>query len=201
MLASHSFATPSTPTQSLAKRLAAIPLEAWESETPVLDAIIRETTRVAQPHTAMRRNIGPDTYIDGRIIPSGAYIVYPFSDIHLDPKLYPNPWKFDPGRPVPKETPFGYVGWGGGLWFHRHLGLFSPNGLIFAGKTMCLGTRLAKVELKLIAAMFTLGFRHSVVDKVGMQADPLPIPNWNDILLCRPEETFYLKYERSDILL
>lgn len=100
-------------TRSLSAHLASIPLEAWEAETPVLDALIHETLRVAQPHTAMRRNLGPDTVIDSKTIPSGAYVVYPFSDVHLNPELYPNPWKFDPSREEVK-TPFGYLGWGGG---------------------------------------------------------------------------------------
>ncbi|KAF5379198.1 hypothetical protein D9615_005905 [Tricholomella constricta] len=165
---------------SLSSRFATIPLKVWESETPILDAIIKETTRVAQPHTAMRRNLGPPVYIDGKIVPTGAYVVYPFSDVHLDPALYPDPWAFNPGREEVKHTPFAYVGWGG-------------------GKTLCLGTRLAKVELKLIAAMFLLGFHHSVIDKAGNPTKPTP--NWNDILLCRPppEDTGYISYERSDI--
>lgn len=112
----HLLAEPKQDVNSLSSRLGRIPLEAWESETPVLDAIIRETTRVAQPHTAMRRNLGPDMHIDGRLIPSGAYVICPFSDIHLDPELYPNPWKFDPEREVVKDIPFAYVGWGGGKW-------------------------------------------------------------------------------------
>jgi sterol 14-demethylase len=91
-----------------------IPLETWESETPVLDAIIKETTRIAQPHSAMRRNLGPPIYIDGKIISTGDYIVYPFSDVHLDPEIYANPWSFNPGRKDVKDVPFGYVGWGGG---------------------------------------------------------------------------------------
>ncbi|KAK0203550.1 cytochrome P450 [Desarmillaria ectypa] len=163
---------------SISKHLATIPLETWESSTPVLDSIIRETLRVAQPHTAMRRNLGPDTYINGKLIPSGAYVVYPFSDIHLDAGLYPDPWKFDPGREETK-VPYGYVGWGG-------------------GKTTCLGTRLAKMELKLITAMLLLGFNHDVVDDRGVVADPLPTPNWNDILLCRPPKgTCNLRYSRT----
>ncbi|KAG6854089.1 hypothetical protein C0991_010502 [Blastosporella zonata] len=172
--------TPTSTSDSLSSRLSTLPLDVWESETPVLDAIIKETTRVAQPHTAMRRNLGPPLYIDGKIIPSGAYVVYPFSDVHLDPSLYPDPWKFNPGREDVKDVPFAYVGWGG-------------------GKTLCLGTRLAKVELKLITAMFLLGFRHTVVDKHGRKTNPAP--NWNDILLCRPppDQTGYVSYERSDL--
>ncbi|KAF9010183.1 cytochrome P450 [Cyathus striatus] len=184
LLASNlSYNSGSSSPQSLSSRLAGIPLEAWEQNTPILDAIIRETTRVAQPHTAMRRNLGPEFYINNKIIPTGAYVIYPFSDIHLDPEIYPDPWKFDPGRKESIDTPFGYVGWGG-------------------GKTLCLGTRLAKVELKLITAMYVLGFRHSVVDRYGRPSNTLPIPNWNDILLCRPQKgSFYLKYERTPVML
>ena len=104
---------PEDNTPSLSAHLASIPLQAWEGEAPILDAIIRETLRIAQPHTAMRRNLGPDTVIDSKTIPSGTFIIYPFSDVHLNPDIYPDPWKFDPSREEAK-TPFGYVGWGGG---------------------------------------------------------------------------------------
>jgi hypothetical protein len=72
----------------------------------------------------------------------------------------------------------------------------------FIGKTLCLGTRLAKLELRLITAMFVLGFRHGVVDKTGKTANQAPIPNWNDILLARPQNnSCNVKYERSGLLL
>lgn len=69
-----------------------------------------------------------------------------------------------------------------------------------AGKTPCLGSRLAKLELKLITAMFVLGFQHSVVDPSGAPVKNLPIPNWNDIFHCRPPAgSFYLQYERNQV--
>lgn len=187
------------PSSSLSAQLASIPIEAWENETPVLDALIRETTRVAQPHTAMRRNLGPELYINNKIIPTGAYVIYPFSDVHLDPELYPDPWKFDPGRKEVTHVPFGSVGWGGGQLSSL---LLLPSNVFLScgclGKTICLGTRLAKLELKLVTAMFVLGFRHSAVDKMGKPSNPPPAPNWNDILLCRPPiGSFKLKYERT----
>lgn len=102
------------PLSALATSLSQIPLEYWESRTPVLDSMIGETLRLAQPHTAMRRNLGPEIYIDGKVIPTGAYVVYPFSDVHLNPDLYDDPYKFDPTRPRQK-TPFGFIGFGGGV--------------------------------------------------------------------------------------
>ena len=101
------------PLSDLSVALAQIPLDAWEGSTPVLDATIRETTRLAQPHTAMRKNMGPDMHIDGKLVPSGHYVVYPFSDVHLNEELYPDPWKFDPNRPLP-DARYSYIGWGGG---------------------------------------------------------------------------------------
>jgi cytochrome P450 len=117
--------------QSLASGLSALPLEVWESQTPVLDSIIRETLRVAQPYAAMRRNLGREVYVGDKLIPTGAYVLYPFSDVHLDPQLCtlvlillahvvtdvrvdPDPWKFDPGRNFETKTAYGYVGWGAG---------------------------------------------------------------------------------------
>lgn len=71
----------------------------------------------------MRRNLGPEFYIDKKRIPTGAYVVYPFSDVHLNPEYYPDPWKFDPGRPEVKNTSYSYVGWGGGgsFFFQKFL--------------------------------------------------------------------------------
>ncbi|KAK7044593.1 cytochrome P450 [Favolaschia claudopus] len=181
LLSAHSDAT----TSSISSRLAEIPLEIWESQTPVLDSIIRETLRVAQPHTAMRRNLGPEVYINEKLIPSGAYVVYPFSDVHLDPEIYPDPWHFDPSRKEIDSTvdlPLPYVGWG-------------------VGKTTCLGTRLAKVELKLTLSLFLLGFDYILVDKSGAPIAP-PTPNWNDILQCRPPlGSCFIKYTRTPLAL
>ncbi|KAI0318511.1 cytochrome P450 [Amylostereum chailletii] len=160
--------------------LLGVPLCAWESETPVLDALIRETLRIAQPHVAMRRNVGPDSvFIDGNAVPPGAFVVYPFSDVHLNEELYPDPWKFDPGRPVTKGD-LSYIGWGG-------------------GRVNCLGTRLAKLEIKLITAVLLLDFEFTTVDSEGRMADPPPRPNWNDILSCRPSHGSYsFQYARRE---
>ncbi|CAL1699516.1 unnamed protein product [Somion occarium] len=156
---------------SHATKLSSVALESWETEMPVFDAMIRETLRVAQPHTAMRRNIGPETHINGTKIPSGAYVVYPFSDVHLDSQLYPNPWRWDPARPESK-IPFSYVGWGG-------------------GKTVCLGQRLAKLSLKLVLSLYLLDFNSGLVSESGRQPENFPRPNWNDALTCKPPPGSY----------
>lgn len=103
--------------------LSSIPLLAWETQTPVLDALIRETLRLAQPHVAMRRNVGPEVFIDGKSLPTGAFAIYPFSDVHLDKGIYEDPWKWDPGRKECKKE-LGYIGWGGGMFIFFYFLLF-----------------------------------------------------------------------------
>ncbi|OCH86812.1 cytochrome P450 [Obba rivulosa] len=173
-------AAPTSTLSSLSQRLACVPLEAWEGATPVMDALLRETLRLAQPHAAMRMNTGPDIQLGGKNIPTGTFVMYPFSDVHLSPELYPEPWKFDPGRPQSK-MPFSYVGWGG-------------------GKSVCLGQRLARLELKLVMALFMLGFDAVAVDANGRSLSALPRPNWNDSLTCKPPKgSCYLRYERTGL--
>ncbi|KAL4254749.1 cytochrome P450 family protein [Abortiporus biennis] len=162
-----------------ASALSTIPIDVWENKMPVLDSLIRETLRIAQPHTAMRRNMGPDTFISGARVPSGAYVVYPFSDVHLNPELYPDPYRFDPGRPK-HEMPFAYVGWG-------------------AGTTICLGQRLARLQLKIMMSLMLLDTDFLIVDKTGSIPNPLPSPNWNDALTCRPpRDSCLLRFSRTE---
>ena len=162
---------------SLANVLSAVPLTAWESRTPVLDAILHETLRLAQPHTALRKNTSSSpVYIAGKAVPPGAFAVYPFADVHLSAELYPDPWRFDPGR-APSKMPFAWVGWG-------------------AGASVCLGQRLARLQLKLVAAFLLLAFEIEVVGESGrvLREATVPRPDWNDSLHCRPVEPCALRY-------
>ena len=43
----------------------------------------RGDTRDNQAGAAIRKNMGPDMHIDGKLVPSGHYVVYPFSNVHL----------------------------------------------------------------------------------------------------------------------
>ena len=67
--------------------------------------------------TLYSKNLGPDTFIDGQLVPAGAHVVYPFSDVHLDDTLYPSPWTFDPTRPA-RQGKMEYLGFGGGTRAH-----------------------------------------------------------------------------------
>ena len=82
--------------------------------------LIREAIRLSQAYVAFRRNVGPEMYIDGKVIPIGTLVAYPVANVHLDPALYPDPWKFDPTRPQPKGN-LTYLGWGGGAQLRLRL--------------------------------------------------------------------------------
>ncbi len=115
------------PLSSLTASLSNVPLSAWENETPVLDALIRETLRVAEPHVAMRQYLPlassqshageKELYLGGRQIPRGAYVMYPFSDVHLSSEIYNDPWRWDPARKeMDLKAPYSYVGMGAGTY-------------------------------------------------------------------------------------
>ncbi|KAI0763121.1 cytochrome P450 [Trametes elegans] len=188
-VAAPSDASAASSLSSLTAALSAIPLVAWEGQTPTLDALIRETLRVAEPHVAMRQYLPPPAadkqgaplYLGGKAVPPGAFVMYPFSDVHLSPEVYRDPWRWDPDRPEKDlKAPYSYVGMG-------------------AGATMCQGKRLAMLELKLITAQFVLGYEElRAVDARGEPLAELPRPNWNDMLTCRPPAgTCFVRFART----
>jgi cytochrome P450 len=175
---------------------------------PVFDMLIRESIRLSQAYVAFRRNVGPEMYIDGKVIPTGALVAYPAADIHVDPAFYPDPWKFDPTRPQPQGN-LTYLGWGGGVFLRLRL---LPKGIVDTqrsrcqffpwhrlGRTTCIGSRLARLNIKLITALLLMDFDFDTVDAGGRVVDSPPRPNWNDPFGCRPAQSqFFLKYRRLD---
>ncbi|KAI0276229.1 cytochrome P450 [Russula aff. rugulosa BPL654] len=179
LIASYSLETVSERKPS-STPLSSIPLSAWENETPVLDMLVREAVRLSQAFVSFRLNVGPEMYIDGKVIPRGALVAYPAASVHLDPDLYPDPWKFDPARPQPKGN-LTYLGFGG-------------------GRTVCMGSRLARLNIKLITALLPMDFDFDTVDAGGqiVDSDSAPRPDWNDPFSQPVQGQFFLKYRRLD---
>jgi cytochrome P450 len=213
LIASYSLETVSERNSS-STALSSIPLSAWENETPVLDMLVREAIRLSQAFVSFRLNVGPEMYIDGKVIPRGALVAYPGADVHLDPALYPDPWKFDPARPQPKDS-LTFLGWGGGACLGLHL---LPKGIIATdvddaslffflflclvhglGRTVCMGSRLARLNIKLVTALSLMDFDFDTVD-VGdriVDSDSAPKPDWNDPFSSQPARgQFFLKYRK-----
>lgn len=105
--------------QPLHKRLATIPVQSWEEEMPIMDSVIRETLRLCVTGAALRRNILKDVSFSDLVVRKGDFVTYLTADVQLNPDLYPEPFKFDPGRyeegrAHDKTETFGYLSWGAG---------------------------------------------------------------------------------------
>ena len=109
--------------EPLHKRLAPIPLSAWEEELPALDLVIRETLRITMCGALLRRNLGKDIFLADTTINRGDFLTYSLADVHLNADIYTDPTKFDPGRFTKgkeedqKET-YTYIGWGVGEFLY-----------------------------------------------------------------------------------
>ncbi|TGO64313.1 hypothetical protein BOTNAR_0089g00020 [Botryotinia narcissicola] len=132
----------------LGQRFEAIPIEAWESEFPLLDCCLKDSIRLQLLGTMYHRNIGTeDVKIGNELIPSGAFLVCVcviflsssetnanhrptiFQMFNQDPNIYLEPLKWDPSRYFPeraedKKRPLCWIGWE-------------------AGRHPCLGTRVS----------------------------------------------------------
>ena len=108
------------PNAPLRYQLDDVPLEAWESEFPVVDMCLRDSIRLNLLGTAFRKNItGRDipTGNGDEVIPPNACVTYAIGDVHQDPNIYPDPSRWDPGRYLPeraedKKVPYAFLGWG-----------------------------------------------------------------------------------------
>jgi hypothetical protein len=48
------------------------------------------------------------------------------------------------------------------------------------GRHPCAGMKMAKLELKMIVAMFVVGYEYDVVDSEGRISTKVPVPNYNE---------------------
>ena len=154
-----------TTSAMLCEKLAAIPVSGWEDELPALDACIRETHRLSLVGLIMRRS-PHKMRIEGKAVRRGDFLGYLLGDAHLNPEYYPEPHKYDPGRwlrpdPVP-DTTFPFLGWG-------------------AGRHPCTGMKVAKLELKLISAIFLTRYEYELVDEHGKFLKQCPVLDRNDL--------------------
>lgn len=174
LLSTYNITLPHNPShEDLTNALSQVPLTAWETKMPSLDLCIRETMRIAQPHTALRKNIGPDFSAGEYTIPSGAFVAYSFLDTTFNPSYYADPTRWDPSRLLQKDVPS--IGWG-------------------MGNHLCKGQRLAMLTMKLLTASLLLRFDLSMVDEQLRKMEAPPVPNHNDQLTCRPRDKCSIKF-------
>ena len=84
-------------TSSLLSKLSNIPPEAWEEEMPTLDLCLRETIRLVFSTVLLRKNInmGPGLHVQGKQVDSGGFLVYPPTEAHHNPDIFPEPFEYE----------------------------------------------------------------------------------------------------------
>ncbi|PPQ64794.1 hypothetical protein CVT26_002626 [Gymnopilus dilepis] len=178
-----SYSNPVYANEPLHKRLATIPIEAWESKMPVIELALKETLRLTATGAALRRNTKADLPMAGKVVKRGWFLAYSAADVHLNPDIYSNPddWdpsRFEPGREEDKKQAYAFIAWGGG----RH---------------PCSGMKFAKLEIKMIVSLFLAGFEYDLVDAKGNPPKQLPVPNINDLQRASPlGDPVYLQYKK-----
>ncbi|KAG8712346.1 hypothetical protein FRC08_014724 [Ceratobasidium sp. 394] len=169
---------------SAAERFSCVPLDAWETQMPVLDLCLRETIRMVMSGAALRRVVHGDLKVEGKTIPNGSFLVYLLGETHQNPDIYPEPSKFNPDRfeqGQDKAQAHAFLGWG-------------------VGRHPCPGRRFAQYEIKASYAMFLASYEYEVVNSKGARPDPsVVVPNRNDLFLARPKnEELYIKYTKRE---
>ncbi|MBX3061913.1 MAG: cytochrome P450 [Anaerolineae bacterium] len=117
------------------------------SDEPTLDQVkqmkvlhnaLQEAERLYPPVPNGPRGVTQDFEFEGYHIPAGTFVLYAIAASHLNPKVFPDPEKFDPDRfAAPREedkkNPYALVGFGG-------------------GPRICIGINFAQVEIKALAS-------------------------------------------------
>jgi len=131
-----------------------LPSYADRTKLPFTEAVVMETQRIADlvPSGVSRRTLAP-TKLMGYDIPENAIVVSLLHNVLHNPDYYPNPAKFDPTRFL---DPSGKV-------------VRDPKLIPFqAGKRICLGEPLARLELFIILASLISRFRFHFPDDQPM---------------------------------
>ncbi|XP_077986431.1 cytochrome P450 20A1-like [Glandiceps talaboti] len=104
---------------------------------------------------AARVDYERDTKVLGYTIPKGTAVVHALGVVLLDPKVWPDPERFDPDRFSPEEVS------------KRHPLAFSVFG--FAGKRICPGYRIAYAEATVFLVALLRKFKFHLVEGQNIQ--------------------------------
>lgn len=133
-----------------------IPTPADLPQLPYLTQVMQESLRHYPPSWLISRRVLADDLLRDTAVPRRSYVIISPYTIHHHPAYWPNPDQFDPDRFAPnqaeKRPRFAYIPFGG-------------------GPRLCIGDRLAQLEMQLITAMVTQRFRLRLVD--GHPVEPV----------------------------
>jgi cytochrome P450 len=119
------------------------------------EAVLLEAMRLYPPAWGIERRAVSDQEIGGYVIPAGAAVLMPTFVINRDPRLYPDPLRFDPERFL-GEAAAARPDW--------------AYPLFGAGTRKCIGVGFAMLEAVLVLA--ELGRRYRLVLDPGRTVEP-----------------------------
>ena len=118
----------------------------WEDigKLSYLSMCIKESLRLRNPVGAIGRlTANPITFPDGRQLPANSWVTIDINTCHHNPKVWPEPEKFDPDRFLPENSK--------GRHSHAFVG-FS------AGPRNCIGQHFALNEMKTVMSLLLKNF-------------------------------------------
>jgi len=121
------------------------------------EAVVKESVRLYPPAWSLARTAAEDFEIGGYLVPAGSNVVMSQWIMHRDPRFFPSPEQFDPGR-----------------WFEEHTQrlprfAYFPFG---GGPRYCVGASFAMMEATLLLAAIAQRFRLRMVP--GHKVVPVP---------------------------
>ena len=127
-------------------------------EMTELDWIMKESLRMNPPVPWLARQAVKDTEVDGYHIPAGAMVMAPTHAIHSNPRVWRDPYTFDPERFSPeraedKSHRYAWMPFGGGV--HK-----------------CIGLYFAQIEIKTIMHHLLRNFDWSVPEDYRWTLEP-----------------------------
>jgi len=121
------------------------------------EAVVKESVRLYPPAWSLARTAAEDFEIGGYLVPAGSNVVMSQWIMHRDPRFFPSPEQFDPGRwfeePTQRLQRFAYFPFGGGPRY-------------------CVGASFAMMEATLLLAAIAQRFRLRMVP--GHNVVPVP---------------------------
>jgi cytochrome P450 len=131
-----------------------------------LEQVLKEVLRLIPPVGGGFREVIEDCQFQGYRLPKGWNVQYPIRTTHQDETLYPHPEEFAPQRfaaetAADKQSPFGYIPFGGGL-------------------RECLGKEFAKLEMKIFAAMLVRHCQWELLPNQDLTLITVPTPHPRD---------------------
>jgi cytochrome P450 len=137
-----------------------------------LEQVLREVERLHPPAGFGFRGVVETFEFGGYTIPRGWQVLYSAEATHLDPRVFPEPERFDPGRcpharaEAERRSRGELVGFGG-------------------GPRICLGMALAKMQIKMVASHLLRGYSWALEPGQDLRVETVPLRHPHDGLRVR----------------